>query len=240
MNLNFNITWIGQGGFIMEFGDRILYIDPYLSDSVKKLDGFARVMPIPIEPRDLQADLILCTHDHLDHLDDETIKHTGYQAMMYAGPLSCRQHFSKLGIPDERLLSLNRDGSIQLGDALIYGVYAAHTPDSIGIVVRYSKITIYLTGDSRYESKLLEVKQYNPDILICCINGKLGNMNYEEAALLARGLAVKVACPCHYGMFDENTEDPANFKQALSGKGVSYFEFEFNRTFPASQIMNST
>jgi L-ascorbate 6-phosphate lactonase len=236
--MNYDITWIGQGGFIFKFGDRTLCIDPYLSDSVKGLDGFARVMPIPVAPQNLSADIILCTHDHPDHLDDETIKYTDYQAMMYAGPVSCRQHFIKLGIPEDRLILLNRGDLIQLGDAQIYGVYAAHTPDSIGIIVKYAGITVYLVGDSRYVPKLVEAEQYDPDILLCCINGKLGNMNCEEAALLASRLAVKVACPCHYGMFIENTEDPLNFKKALSGSGIRYFKFEFNLAFPVHSIMN--
>ncbi len=235
--MDYKLVWLGQGGFIFQLGNTSLCVDPYLSDSVKELDGFARILPVPVAPRDLKSEIIICTHDHLDHLDDETIKYTDYQSLTYAGPSSCRQHFLKLQIPENRLQLLNRGDSIKLEDADIFGTYAAHTSDSIGVVVRYSGITIYLVGDSCYDDKLLEAQQYHPDILICCINGKLGNMNHQEAAALARQLGVKTACPCHYGMFLENTADPGDFKQSLSGSGIKYFEFEFNRFVSIAEIL---
>ena len=32
------ITWLGQAGLMMETGGRIILIDPYLSDSVAKIN----------------------------------------------------------------------------------------------------------------------------------------------------------------------------------------------------------
>ena len=65
--------------------------------------------------------------------------------------------------------------------------------------------------------------------MIVCINGKLGNMDYRSAARLAQEIGVKTAIPCHYGMFGENTEDPENFRSALSTTGVEYRELKFMR-----------
>jgi L-ascorbate 6-phosphate lactonase len=127
---------------------------------------------------------------------------------------------------------------VTLGDATIYGVYAAHTPDSIGVVVSFEGITCYLVGDSLYDDKLLNVKRYKPDILLCCINGKLGNMNYLEAAKLAGELDVKVAVPCHYGMFKENTEDPAKFLRELP-TNIKGFEMKHNTPYCVDEILES-
>lgn len=235
--MNFRITWIGQGGFVFHLGDKTLCVDPYLSNSVANVDGFERMVPIPFKPEDLKADMIICTHDHMDHLDEETVKYTDFSRILYAGPDSCLKHYRAIGIPDQRLISLNRDESIGLGDAVIYGVYAAHTQDSIGVVLKYRGITCYVVGDSIYDERLLGAGKYKPDILLCCINGKLGNMNYLEAVRLARELGVKVAVPCHYGMFKENTEDPDKFLDELRRNGVGGFKMEYNRTYCVKDIL---
>jgi len=233
----FDLTWIGQGGFILTLGDKKLCVDPYLSNSVMKLDNFDRLLPIPVEPKDLKVDMIVTTHDHMDHLDEETLKDTDWDNIKYAGPDSCIRHFKAMGIPEGNLVPLNIGQSVKLGDAVLHGVYAKHTRDSIGVVVEYRGVVMYLVGDSNYDERLAEAKKFNPDILITCINGKLGNMNFDEAATLAKQLKVKAAVPCHYGMFAENTEDPLNFKKALEGSGIAYVELEFNKTYPVDEIL---
>ncbi|HEY5587098.1 MAG TPA: MBL fold metallo-hydrolase [Ruminiclostridium sp.] len=236
--MSFNLTWIGQGGFILQIEDKKLCIDPYLSNSVFHLDGFQRVCEVPILPEDLDVDVIVCTHDHIDHLDEDSLKYTDMEHIFYVGPSTCQRHFKAFEVHDNRILPLNRGEEISIGDsANVIGVYADHTEDSIGIIVKYKGITLYFVGDSLYSEKLKDVKSFKPDILITCINGKLGNMDYSEAAKLATELHVKTAVPCHYGMFAENTEDPKNFKRALKGSSVKYFELEFNKEYPIEDMI---
>ena len=221
-------TWLGQGGYLFAINGKKLCVDPYLSDSVSKSDGFSRLIPIPIEPRDLQADLLLCTHHHQDHLDPETVLALDREKIGgFYGPDSCVERFSRIGI--ENSIPFNRGSSCHLGGAELVAVYADHTSDSIGLIIA-GEVTVYLTGESRWSPKLLEAKQFHPDILICCMNGKLGNMDFREAARLAEELQVKIAIPSHYGMFAENTEDPERLRAALSGTGIQYRELPWNQS----------
>ena len=48
-------------------------IAPYISDCIQKLEGFRRLHPFPLPLADLKVDLLLTTHDHLDHFDPEGI-----------------------------------------------------------------------------------------------------------------------------------------------------------------------
>ncbi|NLO83600.1 MAG: MBL fold metallo-hydrolase [Clostridiales bacterium] len=224
---------------MFQLGDKTVVVDPYLSNSVAEADGFERMVPAPFSPQELKADMIVCTHDHMDHLDEETIKYTDFSRILYAGPDSCIKHYRAIGIPGERLISLNIGQSVGIGDGVIHGVYAAHTQDSIGVVIEYDSIACYLVGDSLYDERLLEAGRYAPDVLLCCINGKLGNMNYLEAAGLAEKLGVKVAIPCHYGMFKENTEDPEKFLEELQIRGIPGFIVEYNRPYRINDIINS-
>lgn len=225
------IQWIGQGGFIFTFGDKKICIDPYLSNSVAKEGKFNRIVPLPIKPDELKVDMIVCSHDHKDHLDEETIKYTDFDNTIYTGPTPCLEHFKEIGIKEDQLRSLNIGERVRFENIVLEGVYADHSPGSIGLVIEFEGRTIYMVADSRYNEKLMEVGSFNPDVLITCINGKMGNMDYREAARLAQGLGVKAALPCHYGMFEENTEDPNKFRRELEGTGITYIELEYNKAY---------
>ena len=81
------LWWLGQSGFAIKHEERIVYIDPYLSESLtaKYKDTnkpHIRMTECPLNPAEItHADLILSTHKHSDHLDPGTI-----HAMMNASP----------------------------------------------------------------------------------------------------------------------------------------------------------
>ena len=50
-----------------------------------------------------------------------------------------------------------------------------------------------------------------PDVLIPCINGRYGNMDAREAALLASACRPRVVIASHFWMFVEHNGDPGSF-----------------------------
>ena len=225
----FSYKWLGQGGFDVALGDKRLIIDPYLSDSVVKVDGFKRVMPLPIEPKDLRADLIITTHDHQDHLDPDTIAYAPKGENAYAGPESCLEHMRELGIQENQLHRLGSGDVMHLGEARIMGVPAVHTaPEAIGVFVEYHGVRLYFSGDTLYDRVLEDIGALRVDVMFICINGRLGNMDYHEAAKLAKILKPRVVVPNHYGMFVENTIDPQLFVDEMQGSGIHVHVPEFN------------
>lgn len=64
---------LGQSGYVLKTENSKIIIDPYLSDSVNRVAGRPRLLPIPINPSDISCDAVICTHDHLDHLDPDTV-----------------------------------------------------------------------------------------------------------------------------------------------------------------------
>lgn len=226
----FSFKWLGQGGFELRLGDRKVYIDPYLSDSVLGLDGFKRLPPVPIAPGELCSDLIITTHDHMDHLDPETLGASDFERNMYAGPEDCLRHMRKLGIPEARLERLGAGDVAHVGEARIMGVPAFHTaPEAIGVIVEYKGVRLYISGDTLYDAQLRDIALMDVDIASICINGRLGNMECAQAVELARELKCRVAIPMHYGMFAENTADPHEFEQGLAGSGIYVHIPEFDR-----------
>ena len=70
------ITFLGQAGFLIEKGCKKILIDPYLSDNVKNFEpnNYRRV-PVDDSFIQIKLDVIVISHNHLDHFDKETLKY---------------------------------------------------------------------------------------------------------------------------------------------------------------------
>ena len=63
--------------------------------------------------------------------------------------------------------------------------------------------------------------------MFICINGKLGNMNADEAVSIANAVKPSVAVPNHYDMFESNSENPEKFTLRVENG----FIMEFNKEY---------
>ena len=68
---------VGQAGYIIKSkSGQLLGIDLYLSDCVERVEGnmgFKRLLPRILNPYDINFDLVIATHPHLDHFDMDSI-----------------------------------------------------------------------------------------------------------------------------------------------------------------------
>ena len=70
------ITWLGQAGLLFELEGKKIVVDPYLSDSVAAIEPKnKRRVPVDESFLKIKLDIIVLTHNHLDHTDMETLKH---------------------------------------------------------------------------------------------------------------------------------------------------------------------
>jgi L-ascorbate 6-phosphate lactonase len=214
------IFWLAQAGFVFKSSaGSVVYVDPYFSDVVERVFGFKRMMACPMAADEVTADLVVCTHEHLDHMDTDALPVIAWNSgARFAGPSECVKQFRKMGIAEERCLLLEEGKEVQVDGVRITGVYADHgdlTPDALGVVLDLDGVRVYHTGDTAYRPERFQrVAAMRPDILLPCINGRYGNMNSEEAALLARDLSPRVAIASHFWMFVEHGGDPAAFLQS--------------------------
>ncbi|MDR2730784.1 MAG: MBL fold metallo-hydrolase [Treponema sp.] len=207
------LTWYGQASYMLSSETCSVLIDPFFSNSLTG-QGFFRLYDSPVQKGSLKADYVITSHDHGDHLDIETLRDYITFNKVY-GPKSSVDLLKAEGFSDDKISAFNRGDTIILGDMKFTAVYAEHTPDSIGIVVECEGVKLYFTGDSLMSPNIFGVKDFNPDILLTCINGKFGNMTWQEAVMLAHMLNVKTAIPAHYDLFAINQEDPALFAGAF-------------------------
>ena len=219
------IKFLGQSGYILQTENTEILIDPYLSDSVNRVAGRPRALPIPIDPANIKCDAVICTHNHLDHLDPDTVKKLDSN-LLFITTGDGKQELMKMG--KTNVTAINIDESIRVGDFEITAVFADHTVEAFGVIVKAENKTLYFSGDTLYNEKQFEIAKYAPDITFICINGRLGNMNAEEALTVAKKIGAKVNIPNHYDMFASNSEDPRLFSDHIDGGRVLAFNKWYN------------
>lgn len=217
------VMWLGQAGFFFEFENFKLMIDPYLSNSVAKVEPLnSRRYPMDERCFELQPDAVLCTHNHLDHFDAETLIHfIKKEELKYCmGPTSVwtafRQLASDLGVTGKNIIRFNRHAEWSFHDVLIKAVKADHSdPDAIGILMEYRGKRFYITGDTLYNTEIFNDVCDNVDIVFLPVNGVGNNMNAMDAVRFAERIGAKTAVPVHFGLFDSMDGSEFEYKNSM-------------------------
>ena len=205
------ITWLGQAGLLFETEGKTVVVDPYLSDNVKNFEpkNYRRV---PIDERFLKInpDVIIITHNHLDHLDKETLKYylTENASCLVLAPNGSWQELRKFGGNSNYVL-FNNGTMWTKGNVTFTAVKAEHSdPYAIGVIINAEGKNYYVTGDTLYNEQVFEsLTDIEIEAVFLPVNGVGNNMNIKDAARFARRVNAKHTVPIHYGMFDTITVD---------------------------------
>lgn len=222
---------LGQAGYVFKSSQGfVAYVDPYLGDSCNQLYGLERLIPPPLAASEVQADFVLATHNHADHLDPDAFPEIALfnATSLFIGPSSCTNAMRELGIPASQTYTLNHDDVLHSGSVCIHATFANHVwddpddaPDAVGYLIDFDGLRVYISGDTLYHERMEGIAELHPHLAFICINGRMGNMPAAEAAHLATVLRAQSAVPTHYNMFANNMADPADFARALEAEGGS-------------------
>jgi L-ascorbate metabolism protein UlaG (beta-lactamase superfamily) len=231
-----NITWLGQSGFLFESHGERLLIDPFYSDVVEQKQGLKRLMQPPVPIERLNPSAIFITHNHLDHFDSIALPeiHALYPSIPIIGPESVMKKGYELGFNPSVLKQIEKGETITIGEFKLTATAAYHSdPFSVGCLIEVGDKLIYYSGDTLLTDTLfndvVSLKKRLIDIVFIVINGRLGNMNAQEAIELTSQLNPKLAIPMHYGMFAENTEDPHIFLEGCRQKNIKSIELTLGK-----------
>jgi len=205
------ITWLGQAGLMFETDGKVIMIDPYLSDSVAKVNPKNyRRYPVDARFLEIKPDMIICTHNHLDHLDKETLNHyfTDEAEMLVFAPNGSWQELRTYGGNSSYVL-FNAGTEWSEGKLRLRAVVAEHSdPCAIGVLLTVEGKTFYITGDTLYSEKVFSnLPDVDIEAVFLPINGVGNNMNAADATRFAIRTGAKYAVPMHFGLFDELTAD---------------------------------
>ena len=240
------VWWLGQSGFIIKGAASTIVVDAFLTD----YGAVGRRYAPPFAPHDVtDADLLVGTHDHLDHIDPE-----GFPAMARASPHAVVvvphpvvERVVELGIPRQRVRGAEVDVPLESDGVRILPIPALHgaSPEHgygfhrdelgrypfLGYAFEVDGVRICHVGDTLvYEGLGERLRSLELDFLILPINGRswyrerrgiVGNMNVFEAAELAAESGASCVVPVHWDLFDDNTEDPAHFESYVRARHPS-------------------
>ncbi|ADB52864.1 MBL fold metallo-hydrolase [Conexibacter woesei] len=231
--MTIELQFLGQSGVRLRHGAHVLYVDPFLSDSVAGVAAdpglWQRRFPPPIAPAAIDdAFAVAITHDHIDHLDPDTLRPlaAASPAARFLVPATSAARAAST-LPDATIELARGDGDAhELGPFRITAVPAAHSPEYtvdlapeghryLGYVIEAGGCRIYHAGDTvAFPGQVETVRAHGPlDAVLLPINGRdaererhdvIGNLWPREAADLAVALGAPTLIPLHFDVFAWN------------------------------------
>jgi L-ascorbate 6-phosphate lactonase len=224
------LLWLGQSSFALRISGRTVLVDPFLSPHPDRL------VPPPFAAEEARnVDLILITHDHLDHLDDEALPvvATASPEALIVVPAQLVERVVALGIERSRVAGLASDSALESDGVVVHAVPACHGDGPadayrlgafLGYVVEGAGVRVYHAGDTIPFPGLVErLRSLRVHLALVPINGRdaarerqgiVGNLDAREAAELTAAAGVDAVLPMHWDMFAANPGDPAELVAA--------------------------
>lgn len=199
------ITWNGHAGFKIIYGNKKVYIDPYkLSKNYENISD---------------ADIVLITHNHFDHLSIEDLKNIINERTVIVSAQECLSQLKSLKVKES--IGIDPRNSVRVDDLKIetvpaYNVDKEFHPKNdkkIGFIVEFGNDRLYHTGDS---DMIPEMKDTKPSIVLIPVSGTYV-MTAEEASKAVNELInPRIAIPMHYGTIVGNKKDAIRFSELVT------------------------
>jgi L-ascorbate metabolism protein UlaG (beta-lactamase superfamily) len=232
----FDVWWLGQSGFLIQWNGKCVLFDPYLSDSLTKKYAstnkpHVRMSELVIDPRLLDCiDIVTSSHNHTDHLDAETLIPLlkANPEISFIIPEANRDFVAeRVRCEKEFPVGLTDGGEMDLKGFTFHGVPAAHNElerdekgrcKFMGYAVKFGEFSLYHSGDTLWFNGMEKILvPFHVDVAFLPINGNdpsrgvAGNLNVCEAAQLGKKIGARYVIPHHYDMFRFNTANVDDF-----------------------------
>lgn len=184
------IWWLGQASIVLRASGVTIYIDPFFSEYPDRLTP-----PFFTPEAAPAADFVLCTHEHIDHFDPQTLPGMAKASphVRFVVPLHLVEQTIALGISAERVLGTQPDEALHMGPMTVRSVPACHGLKSppatygfdfveyegkslyryLGYILEIAGVRIYHAGDTVIYDGLVErLREQAIDVAFLPINGR--------------------------------------------------------------------
>ena len=210
--MTYFLTWHGHANFEITTPTQTILIDPWFSGNPSADCSAGDIK---------NADLVLLTHDHDDHLGDtmEICKRTG-AALAAQVELACS--LKNQGLDQDQIVNgigFNIGGTVAVGGTRITMTQAFHscgvgTP--VGFIIRLENgFTLYHAGDTGIFGDMKIWGELYPMDLALLPTGDIFTMDARQAAMACSLLTCRQAIPMHWGTFPALAADPEDFTRQV-------------------------
>jgi L-ascorbate metabolism protein UlaG (beta-lactamase superfamily) len=209
------VTWHGHATTSLEVGGKRIVIDPFFNDNPKS----------DIKADQVEADYILISHGHFDHIADaqSIAKRTG---AMVISTFEIVAFLGTQGIENGHGMNIGGGhtfpfGYLKLTPALHTGTVAgdtagAYTTMPAGFWIDMNGTRFYHSGDTAL-TRDMELLAGQVDVAMLPI-GDNYTMGPSDAARAVDMIKPKVVIPIHYSTWPVIDQDPQQFKKMVGSK----------------------
>ena len=241
-------AWLGHTTFLIKIDDKVILTDPMFS---QRAGSFGWVSPkrysktLPSTDILPELDVVLITHNHFDHLDEDSIKALISKTRHFVTPLSVGKLLEEWGVPHKKIHELDWWQTKSIDDLAITAVPAKHTSSrsifnkNVTLWASYSiqgkKKNLYLSGDSGWFEGLYEIgERLGPFDVTFFEIGAYSNLkgqmevhySPEQAIKAHQAVKGKLIVPSGWGTFDLGLfpwhEPIERFLIATNQAGIDY------------------
>ncbi len=208
------LTWYGHATWMISTDEHKVLLDPFFDDSPTA----------PIKAAEVEADFILVSHGHFDHIADvaNIAKRTG--APVYAIYEIANWFSANHGI--ENATGMNIGGAIELPFGKLKMVPAVHSsglPDgsyggvAAGFLMKIGEKKLYFACDTALFSDMQLIGAVGLDVAVLPI-GDLFTMGPDDSVTAIDLLKPKTVLPSHYNTWPPIEQDASSWAKLVKSR----------------------
>ena len=218
--MSLELTWLGHASWLLQTAEHKIIVDPFISENPSATASVG----------ELEADFVLLTHGHFDHVADAAEIANRCNATLVANYEIATWFAEKHQV--KNTIGMNLGGNVVMPFGSVKMTLAWHSsqlPDGSyggnpgGFHVERGGKKVYFAGDTALFSDMMLIGAAGVDVAILPI-GDLFTMGPQDSVEAAKFLKAKVVIPAHYNTWPPIEQDAAawaaSVEQATSSKPI--------------------
>jgi N-acyl-phosphatidylethanolamine-hydrolysing phospholipase D len=242
-----SITWLGHASFLIRIANKTILTDPFLSKYASPVSwaGPTRFVESPIPINKLPSiDIVIVSHNHYDHLDDETVSNLKNKDNIHiVVPLGLKPYFIERGYTKVTALdwgqSVSVEGIEMTAEPAVHDSARSMSDHNETLwaswVINGAQKRIFFIGDTGYSDTIfkslgdkygsfdyaiLPIGAYEPRELMW-----MSHTTPEEAVSIGIDVRAKTLIASHWGTISSLSDEPifsppVRFKKSGNDNGL--------------------